>query len=68
MTVLENVLIGMDRSFRGRSLWMALRMPWIHREEEERAESAMELLDFFGLDQSGRLPRQEPPLRRSTPA
>ena len=49
MTVLENVLIGMDRSFRGRAIWMALRMPWIHREELERAKAAVELLDFFGL-------------------
>jgi ABC-type branched-subunit amino acid transport system ATPase component len=49
MTVLENVLIGMDRLFRGRAIWMALRMPWIHREENVRAKAAMELLDFMGL-------------------
>jgi branched-chain amino acid transport system ATP-binding protein len=49
MTVLENVLIGMDRSFHSRALWMALRMPWVHREERERAQAALDLLDFFGL-------------------
>jgi branched-chain amino acid transport system ATP-binding protein len=49
MTVLENVLIGMDRSFRGWVIWMALRMPWIHREEEERAHASFDLLEFVGL-------------------
>jgi ABC-type branched-subunit amino acid transport system ATPase component len=49
MTVLENVLIGMDRSFRSGAVWMALRMPWIHKEEEGKAQVARELLHFVGL-------------------
>ena len=49
MTVLENALIGMDRSFRGRSFWMALRMPWIRSEEKGKARSALDLLGFMGL-------------------
>lgn len=49
MTVLENVLIGMDRFIRGSFVSMALRMPWVHREEEKREEKARELLEFVGL-------------------
>ncbi len=49
MTVLENVLIGMDRSFYGNPLWMAFRMPWVRRQEREREAKAMELLAFVGL-------------------
>ena len=53
MTVLENVLIGMDRSFRGRSIWMALRMPWVRKEEALRAATAVDLLEFVGLPHKG---------------
>ncbi len=51
ITALENVLIGMDRSFYGNPLWMALRMPWVTRQERERREKALELLSFVGLSE-----------------
>jgi len=49
MTVLENVLIGMDRFFSGNALAMALRFPWVRRQEREREAKARELLEFVGL-------------------
>jgi branched-chain amino acid transport system ATP-binding protein len=49
MTVLENVLVGMDRKYSGNVLWMALRMPWLRREENQLREKALELLEFVGL-------------------
>jgi ABC-type branched-subunit amino acid transport system ATPase component len=52
MTVLENVLIGMDRRFSGNVLYMALRLPKVRREEREYSAAADELLAFVGL--SGR--------------
>ena len=49
MTVLEIVLVGMDRRFSGNVVWMALRAPWILKEERAHASEAMRLLDFIGL-------------------
>lgn len=49
MTVLENVLVGMNRSFKINAIWMILRMPWAIREERSRSKTALELLEFVGL-------------------
>lgn len=50
MTVLENVLVGMDRRYSGNVLWMALRVPWLRREEKKYRATALELLTFVGLE------------------
>jgi len=50
MTVQENVLLGMDRSFRGNVFWMTVRAPWVHREELKREAEARELLAFVDLE------------------
>jgi ABC-type branched-subunit amino acid transport system ATPase component len=52
MTVLENVLVGMDRKFRSTYTGMILRFPKTRREERELSAKADELLAFVGL--SGR--------------
>jgi ABC-type branched-subunit amino acid transport system ATPase component len=49
MTVLENVLVGMDRKFSGNVLYMAFRVPKVRREERELTAKAEELLAFVGL-------------------
>jgi branched-chain amino acid transport system ATP-binding protein len=49
MTVLENVLVGMDRHFSSNILGMAIRWP-ARREERDRCSQAMELLKFVGLE------------------
>jgi branched-chain amino acid transport system ATP-binding protein len=49
MTVLENVLVGMNRSFKISAIWMILRMPWAIREERNRSHIALDLLEFVGL-------------------
>jgi branched-chain amino acid transport system ATP-binding protein len=49
MTVLENVLIGMDRFFGGSAVSMALRLPGVRRKERQREAKARELLEFVGL-------------------
>jgi ABC-type branched-subunit amino acid transport system ATPase component len=49
MTVLENVLVGMNRSFRRSAIWLLLRLPPATSEERARTESAMKLLEFVGL-------------------
>jgi branched-chain amino acid transport system ATP-binding protein len=49
MTVLENVLMGMDSSLRSRLWEMALRFPSFRREEKQATEKALALLDFVGL-------------------
>jgi ABC-type branched-subunit amino acid transport system ATPase component len=55
MTVLENVLVGMDRKFTATYLSMGLRLPNVRREERQLTDKAAELLDFAGL--SGRADR-----------
>ena len=49
MTVLENVLVGMDRKFSGNLLPMALHTPGLKREERRLEAEATKLLDFVGL-------------------
>jgi ABC-type branched-subunit amino acid transport system ATPase component len=49
MTVLENILMGMDRKLRTRLWEMAFRLPGHFREEDEAERKGLELLDFVGL-------------------
>jgi branched-chain amino acid transport system ATP-binding protein len=49
MSVVENVLVGMDRLFKLNVIWMELRLPWATREERERRQAAIAWLDFVGL-------------------
>ena len=49
MTVLENVLIGMDRTLSNSIFGMSLRLPFIRRQEKSAAKEACELLAFMGL-------------------
>jgi branched-chain amino acid transport system ATP-binding protein len=49
MTVLENVLVGFDRSLASHPLRMALNTPGHRREEAEAEKNAAELLAFVGL-------------------
>jgi branched-chain amino acid transport system ATP-binding protein len=49
MTVLENILVGMDRELTKHPLLMALGTPGHRTEEHEAAFKAYELLDFVGL-------------------
>ena len=49
MTVLENVLIGMDRRLSGNVLWMAVHAPWLKKAEQIARSRAEELLSFVGL-------------------
>lgn len=49
MTVLENVLIGLDRTFRIHPLRMLLHTPGHRREEREARAKAAEWLAFIGL-------------------
>ncbi|MFM7035758.1 MAG: ABC transporter ATP-binding protein [Planctomycetia bacterium] len=49
MTVLENVLVGLDRAIPGGVLGMLLRSPANRRGEEEARARAMEALRFMGL-------------------
>jgi branched-chain amino acid transport system ATP-binding protein len=61
MTVLENVLVGMDRKFSGNVLYAALRVPRVTREDRELSAVAEELLAFVGLHtQSNRLAKNLP--------
>ncbi|HZZ27424.1 MAG TPA: ATP-binding cassette domain-containing protein [Pirellulales bacterium] len=50
MTVLENVLIGLDRSQSRNPLRMMLRTPGIRREEAQMRQRAYEALRFVELD------------------
>jgi len=49
MTVLDNVLLGMDRQLRSRFWHAALRLPLFWRERTEAAERALDILRFVGL-------------------
>jgi ABC-type branched-subunit amino acid transport system ATPase component len=61
MTVLENVLIGMDRTLSRNVFAMALRLPGLHREEVTAEKRAVELLKFVGLTgKSGNLAKNLP--------
>jgi branched-chain amino acid transport system ATP-binding protein len=61
MTVLENILIGMDRKLGRNVLAMALRLPGLSSEEDAAEAKAIELLKFVGLSgQSGQLAKNLP--------
>lgn len=49
MTVLENVLVGLDRSLTAHPFTMALGLPAHRREEQDAADRAYQLLEFVGL-------------------
>ncbi|HTN75975.1 MAG TPA: ATP-binding cassette domain-containing protein [Pirellulaceae bacterium] len=49
MTVIENVLVGMDRKFSRNPLGSVLRLPASRRRERELIQRGCELLDFVGL-------------------
>lgn len=51
MTVLDNVLLGMDSRLRTRFWHAALRLPLYWREREESERGALEVLRFAGLYQ-----------------
>ena len=55
MTVLENVLVGMDRTLSKNVFAMALRLPGLRSEEEGAEKRAIELLHFAGLFQKSHL-------------
>jgi branched-chain amino acid transport system ATP-binding protein len=48
MTVLENVLVGMNARLRSDLFSSILRLPHMRREEQRSRERALELLGFFG--------------------
>jgi len=49
MTVLDNVLVAMDRQLKGGIFRMALQTPGIRRQEREACAAACKLLEFVGL-------------------
>jgi branched-chain amino acid transport system ATP-binding protein len=49
MTVVENVMTGMDRRLKGGLFSCGLWLPWIRRSEKEALEEAKEILDSLGL-------------------
>lgn len=49
MTVLDNVLIGMNCRLRASWLGAILRPPWVLREERQARQRAQDLLDYVGL-------------------
>jgi branched-chain amino acid transport system ATP-binding protein len=49
MSVLENVLVAMDRYFTSSPLALALRTPAVRRAEQDALNRAVELLEFVGL-------------------
>ncbi|MEI6083459.1 MAG: ABC transporter ATP-binding protein [Verrucomicrobiota bacterium] len=51
MTVLDNVLLGMDSQLRTRFWHAALRLPLYWRERDDAAGKALETLRFVGLEQ-----------------
>jgi ABC-type branched-subunit amino acid transport system ATPase component len=53
MTVVENVLVGMDRKFIRNALANILRLPSAQREEAAHIQAAGKLLDFVGLKSQG---------------
>jgi branched-chain amino acid transport system ATP-binding protein len=49
MTVVENVMAGMNQRLRGGLFSCGLWLPWIRRSEKEALKEAKELLDSLGL-------------------
>ena len=61
MTVLENVLVGMDRTLSRNVFGMALRLPFLRQEEHAAEKASIELLKFVGLTgRSGQLAKNLP--------
>ncbi len=61
MTVLENILVGMDRTLSRNVFAMAFRLPGLRREERIAETKAVELLKFVGLNgKSGQLAKNLP--------
>jgi ABC-type branched-subunit amino acid transport system ATPase component len=61
MTVLGNVLVGLDRTLSRNLFALALRLPGMRREEAEAERRAAELLQFVGLTNSfGQLAKNLP--------
>ena len=49
MTVLDNVLVGMNCRLQASWLGAIVRPPWVVREERQARQKAHELLDYVGL-------------------
>jgi len=49
MTVVENIMAGMDRRLGGGFFSYGLWLPWIRRSEKEALKEAKEILDSLGL-------------------
>ena len=49
MTVVENIMAGMNRRLKGGLLSCGLWLPWIRRSEKEALREAKEILDSLGL-------------------
>ncbi len=49
MTVVENVMVGMNRSLKGNLFSCGLGLPWIKKSEEEALDQAKEILNSLGL-------------------
>jgi branched-chain amino acid transport system ATP-binding protein len=49
MTVVENIMAGMNRRLKGGFLSYGLWLPWIRRSEKEALREAKEILDSLGL-------------------
>jgi branched-chain amino acid transport system ATP-binding protein len=49
MSVFDNVRVGGHRRSRSDFLSDALRLPWVRRQEDDLAERANELIDYFDL-------------------
>jgi branched-chain amino acid transport system ATP-binding protein len=50
MSVLDNVMVGVHSRTRSDFASNALKLPWVGREERAARETAMELIDFLGLE------------------
>ena len=55
MSAEHNVLVGLHHRLKARWYGAILRLPSIHREEEQAHDRAMELLDLVGLRRSNEL-------------
>ena len=49
MTVVENIMAGMNRRLKGSYLSCGFWLPWIRRSEKDALNEAKEILDFLGL-------------------
>jgi branched-chain amino acid transport system ATP-binding protein len=49
MSVFDNVRVGGHRKSRSDFLSDSLRLPWVRRQEDELAQNAEELIDYFDL-------------------